>query len=98
LRKTKEQRFTLVHGFSSFSPWSLGYVVSRPVMRQNMAGTTWWNKAAYLKVIRKKRGKGGVGGGEGGQRTRRGDKKHPSKGMPPMIYFLEKIELAILFL
>jgi hypothetical protein len=38
----KEERFILAQGFRGSNPWSLGSVVSGPVVRQNiMAGSTW---------------------------------------------------------
>jgi hypothetical protein len=32
----KEGRFILSHGFRIFHPWTLGSIISRPVMRQNI--------------------------------------------------------------
>lgn len=44
----EEKRFIIAHGVRGFSLWSLGPIISRPVMRQSMmAESLWWGKVAH---------------------------------------------------
>jgi hypothetical protein len=56
LRKQLKGGFIFAHGSRGFSPQSLGSVVSRPIVKQNiMVRSSWWSKAAHLLAERRKR-------------------------------------------
>jgi hypothetical protein len=74
-----KERFILGYGITGFSPWSLGSIVSGPVVRQSiMVERVWQSKAAHFETV--------------GSRERKGvGTRHTLQIQGPMTLFLQPV-------